>query len=846
MFQILSLWNDISYSIVKSLYGTVMRAYEFIGELAHDDLALNFASFAASIYVLAGVFMLFRTVIGLLQMLVNPDQVSDKQAGAGKLLTRIVVALILLILFQPSGFLLGEDGLMNKIQNALLAEDGLVNNIISSASVEEDDKQNQEGIIDENTIDSDRYAFGDYFIENVYADSNWSKTCYFYKTSWSTGGKKNGTTHISEGIKIMFSGTKKSGYKKVENTNFYAKVVSGKDGDKYIGKDEKTHEASWTKITLDKYSRGFLNTFPKAPNKVSNCSNWYLSNSGGYGSYKLLNPGTKKLAESDSRWRGNNNWAGYLDKVANDVKKAGNDNIDGDDVSQAVAADTNANVNDYSYTEAATDFGTALVSCFEECVNSDSGALKQCEKAKEEQFNTSDSSEIVSLIEKNDINFSWIMAIIAGIGVLIYLILLSVEIILRGLKLAFLELLAPIPITCYVDPKDKIFNQWLKMYIATYLDLFIKLLALGIAIAFLDQVIDADIFAGSLFKKFLVIIAILIFAKAVPTMVSKIFGLDNMGGSMKDIGNMMKKGATMAAGAGIGGAVGFVTGKGFGKVTGALGGALRGVGSGSKGNVLGGAQSISKYNDTLNRQKADKLKLKDRLLIGASNATGVPLSGGKAQEQMKLANAVNDKRKSLDSWAGDELRKKGATISVVGKTARIEDSDGTIIAEVQNAILSKDKSKVVTAAGEGPINMKIEYSRQEQLNGMTLEQWDRMDSETKIREFGEHIGSIKSLTSAKVEMNDRIAALEDYGKAERINIALRGNDEEAIKIVGELRDSITDANNGGVAIDQVPDDNRYDNKTLKNAKDQANKEFNRIGEENAQALKRSKYVSNNK
>ena len=133
------------------------------------------------------------------------------------------------------------------------------------------------------------------------------------------------------------------------------------------------------------------------------------------------------------------------------------------------------------------------------------------------------------------------------------------------------------------------------------------------------------------------------------------------------------------------------------------------------------------------------------------------------------------------------------------------------------------------------------------LNNITMEQWNSMSQTDRMREFGDLVGSQNSYTEATVFMNDRIAALEDYGKAERINIGLASNDAEAIKVVGELRDSITEAHNAGVqGITQVPADASFNNTTLKGVKDQSNETYTKLAEENATALKRSKHANNKK
>lgn len=51
----------------------------------------------ARLYVVLAVFMIFKLAFSLIQYLVNPDQVNDKQAGMGKLVSRTATAFIMLI-----------------------------------------------------------------------------------------------------------------------------------------------------------------------------------------------------------------------------------------------------------------------------------------------------------------------------------------------------------------------------------------------------------------------------------------------------------------------------------------------------------------------------------------------------------------------------------------------------------------------------------------------------------------------------------------------------------------------------------------------------------------------------
>ena len=126
---------------------------------------------------------------------------------------------------------------------------------------------------------------------------------------------------------------------------------------------------------------------------------------------------------------------------------------------------------------------------------------------------------------KNDSEFimDYKFGISTVVGVIIILVLATfcLDVALRSVKLAFLQLVAPIPIISYVDPKsgkDGMFKKWYQMCYKTYLSLFIRLLALYFAVYIINRIDRmVDIVDGSYVSnaiiKVLVIIGALMFAK---------------------------------------------------------------------------------------------------------------------------------------------------------------------------------------------------------------------------------------------------------------------------------------------------------------------------------------------
>lgn len=75
---------DLLFYIVVAI-----SRFEFVG---------LYELFESNIYTVLGIFMLFKIIITMLSYLVNPDKVSDKQEGASKIVTRIIVSMVMLIL----------------------------------------------------------------------------------------------------------------------------------------------------------------------------------------------------------------------------------------------------------------------------------------------------------------------------------------------------------------------------------------------------------------------------------------------------------------------------------------------------------------------------------------------------------------------------------------------------------------------------------------------------------------------------------------------------------------------------------------------------------------------------
>lgn len=121
----------------------------------------------------------------------------------------------------------------------------------------------------------------------------------------------------------------------------------------------------------------------------------------------------------------------------------------------------------------------------------------------------------------------------AGIIVLLVLISFSMDLATRAIKLFFLQVIAPIPIISNMDmgKGQDIFKKWGKECINTYLQVFMRLIAINFAV-FMIVLLRGnfkDVFVNNIWLNIFLIIGCLMFAKQVPKLLEDFFGIKSDG-----------------------------------------------------------------------------------------------------------------------------------------------------------------------------------------------------------------------------------------------------------------------------------------------------------------------------
>lgn len=221
------------------------------------------------------------------------------------------------------------------------------------------------------------------------------------------------------------------------------------------------------------------------------------------------------------------------------------------------------------------------------------------------------SSNVVSARDGSNylFNYTPVISTICGLVMLVLVVTIAIDVAVRVVKLAFLQIIAPIPIISYIDPnsgKDGIFKNWLKMVGSTYASLFIKLITIYFAVFFISYAARGEIILdggkkatlqGEPFIIVLIIIGTLMFAKTLPKVLSEIFGVDTSNSTFSSVAKGFKKAGNIAGGLALGAAGGLAAGAYAGARQGGAGGFIKhGLGGFFGGGFRGTKNALKGQN----------------------------------------------------------------------------------------------------------------------------------------------------------------------------------------------------------------------------------------------------------
>jgi len=254
------------------------------------------------------------------------------------------------------------------------------------------------------------------------------------------------------------------------------------------------------------------------------------------------------------------------------------------------------------------------------------------------------------------VKYNSLFSMISGIIVIFILISFCFDIAVRSIKLAFFQIMAPIPIISLCDPKGKdgMFKKWGTSVVKTYLSLFVRLVALYFSISIINQIlIDPkwhqieSITEG--FATAFIIIGALMFAKQLPGILSEITGvkLD----SKFNLNPFKRVEEDAIGGKRLTGAVGGLTAGAIGTLTGA--GLLRSF-SGAISGAVKGKGFADAHKGTLDMNK----KIRDakrngsgfwgRTMAGVESVVGIPTASERTEGEIhKLDEQIKNNQNTV-------------------------------------------------------------------------------------------------------------------------------------------------------------------------------------------------------
>lgn len=319
--------------------------------------------------------------------------------------------------------------------------------------------------------------------------------------------------------------------------------------------------------------------------------------------------------------------------------------------------------------------------------------------------------------------------LVIGVAVLYIVFIFTIQLAVRLFQLAYLQVIAPIPIMMYITPKgDEKLKKWGSQCLTTFLDYFLRTAIIYFVLYLIQEIISnfdssslssiwqtGNNAAGKGYILGVLIIGLLAFAKKVPNLIKEIFpslggaAAFNYGLSSPGMKKALTFGLGATAGAIGGAAIGFKQGKGT--LTGRAGNAFTGFFRGAAGGAKTKGSIVGNVKKGMSSQRAASQKAYERNNDGSTfwgrtfGASEASITKEAFDKELSLYSDYNGVVDLVDK----ELEKDAAVQSAMArKQALLErgSSGGPAptVAEIRNAdalIKKAKKSALQVEIGRG-------------------------------------------------------------------------------------------------------------------------------------------------
>lgn len=322
--------------------------------------------------------------------------------------------------------------------------------------------------------------------------------------------------------------------------------------------------------------------------------------------------------------------------------------------------------------------------------------------------------------------FNGLIAIVVGLVTVYILVIFAIDVAVRVFKMAFMELTAPISIVSYVAAGDKILSSWFKELGKTYAELFVRVAAIAFYLflvsnlsSFMEQFKNSD---WTLVLKAFLMVGMLIFAKQVPDMIGKIFGVEikSQGGIAGRLGNMagvgkvaqnawkgltnVAKATPLLAGAGIGA----LAGKGV-DLLGRAGGKFAKTGLGQK---INGNAVVQKIKSAAGNASSKVSGFGSKAMTGVKNATSAINAAAHEDNAYKAYQKLRYNEGGKGSVEKDQKEWKKTEDAKARANAYLSENVGSTILDKDGKVVNA--SAATTAAYSSMVDKMKGYTEQQQ------------------------------------------------------------------------------------------------------------------------------------
>lgn len=409
--------------------------------------------------------------------------------------------------------------------------------------------------------------------------------------------------------------------------------------------------------------------------------------------------------------------------------------------------------------------------------------------------------------------FNGLIAIVVGLVTVYILVIFAIDVAVRVFKMAFMELTAPISIVSYVAAGDKILSSWFKELGKTYAELFVRVAAIAFYLflvsnlsSFMEQFKNSD---WTLVLKAFLMVGMLIFAKQVPDMIGKIFGVEikSQGGIAGRLGNMagvgkvaqnawkgltnVAKATPLLAGAGIGA----LAGKGV-DLLGRAGGKFAKTGLGQK---INGNAVVQKIKSAAGNASSKVSGFGSKAMTGVKNATSAINAAAhednayKAYQKLRYneggKGSVEKDQKEWKKTEDAKARAKAYLSETVGST--ILDKDGKVV----------NASAATTAAYSSMVDKMKGHTEQQQ---EALKKYNSTQHDLFVaQEDNQTINQIRTAIETKMNASTGAEKTNLANVLTQLDLGAISNTANLVSDLGSALGNTTDAMNFANSINNV-------------------------------------------